>query len=338
MIGTELPEAALLLLPLALATGLDPYLALLFLGAAPLLGWSGAEPGPLAELGTPPAVALAGVLYLAEVTADRVPWAATAWNVANTPVRMVASGLLCLLVVQSLPDTPASTDTLVSVAGGLVAGGVHLARTGWWLEFDLEGVPRRIRLLTAVVEDALVVALLFLALDQPRAGSVLGIVVLLVGAWRIRPHLTAGMAAHALVISAARGLPTRGRWRDGSALPGRIRRASGAADPSAHGVRSTRAAAWGPGVPGHFRRGWLVVGLAGPALVVGTLGRVVSVRLDGAVAGRIRDQPLHTVVDLVLPDGRPCGLAVSREGPGPEALRQVFGSTDVGSGTPGTLP
>lgn len=320
-----LPEGTLRLVPLAVAAGLDPYLVFLFLGAAPLLGWSPGDPSVLAGFGTPAAVALAGVLYLTETGADRVPWAATVWSVVNTPVRVVASGLLCLLVVQAAPGIPGTFEALVTLSGGLLAGGVHLARTGWWLELDLEGVPGRIRLLTALVEDALVVALLFLALEQPAAGGVLALAALLVGAWRIRRHLTAGIAAHGLVVSAARGMLAQGRWRDGSALPDRIRSATGGDDTSAHTVRCTRAAAWGPGVPGRFRRGWLVVGLAGPAFVARDVGAVVSVSLAGTAASRVREYPLHTVVDLVLNDGRPCGVAVSREGPGPEALRQLFG-------------
>ena len=325
MSGADLLGGVLPLLPLAVASGIDLYLVLFFLGAAPLLGWPGGEPGPLAALATPPAVGLAALLYLFEILASRVPWAASIWNVANTPVRVVGSGLLALLVVHAVPVAPPGAATLLPLGAALLAGGIHVARTGWWTELDLEDVPRRIRLLTAVVEDALVVSLLFLTLDQPPAGAVLAATALLVGAWRIRAHLAAGVTAHGLVASAARSVLVQGRWRDGSTLPDRVRTASGAPDSSAHTVRSARAAAWGPAVSGRFRRGWIVVGLTEPTFVSTRIGTVTSIDLGGAVASRIRQGPLHTVVDLVLPDGRPCGMVVSREGPGPEALRQVFG-------------
>lgn len=324
MSGLGVPQATLPLLPLALASGLDPYLTLFFLGAAALVGWSSGMPPSLADLGTLPAVAAAGAMYLLEAASCRTPWGSTVWNVANTPVRLAATGLLSLLLFQSIASLPSGGAALAATLAAALAGIVHIARTGWWLQLDLGGAPSNVRLLTLMVEDVVVLALLALALDRPGAGVALAVVTIVVGSWRVLGHLSAGVFAHALMVSWARGILSRGGWSDASTLPAGLGRAGMAAASPGGSARCTPACAWGPAVHGGFRRGWLVVGLGGATFLHRRWTRGRELPLTGIVASRVREEPFHTRVDLVLADRRPCGLAVTRHGPGVEALQQVF--------------
>jgi hypothetical protein len=310
------------LLPLVIAAGLDLNLTLLLLGASVLLGWpTTAPPDPLTDLGTPAIVALAGLFYAVETGISRLPWATTAWNVANTVVRLVGVGSLVMLVVET--SSPLLTGVAVLGASALALA-VHVTRTGWWLELDLRAAPGRARILMIGAEDIVVVALLPLILQRPSARLLLAVLVLGIGALGVRRHLSAGAFAHRLVLTWIPGVLARGRWLDASSLPAWAHLAAGTGGPGDEAVRSAPVAAYGSGVPGRFRRGWLVVALSRPLFV--WRGRRDGHALDLSADGeaRVRPEPLHTRVDLLLADGHRCGLAVPRGGPGIEMLRQLF--------------
>ena len=329
--GLAAIEPLLPLLPLALAAGLDLYLTLLLLGASALLGWATVTPEPLTDLGSPAVVAVSCLFYAVEVVTSRLPWAATVWNVLNALVRIVGAGTLVLLAAR--PSDPIVAGTAV-LGASLLAGAVHVARTGWWFELDLRGAPGRTRILTIGAEDIVVAALLPLILHRPSARVILAVLVLAVGILGARRHLSAGTFAHRLVLTWLPAMMARGRWLDASSLPQWAHSTAGAAGPGDHAVRCTRVAAWGSAVPGTFRRGWLVVGLSGPVLVIRRGRRGVAVALTPSRVSGVRTDPLHARVDLDLGDGRHCGLAVPRGGPSPAALHQLFDRTEAPAGTP----
>jgi hypothetical protein len=322
------------LLPLVVAAGLDLNLTLLLLGASALLGWPAAAPtDPLTDLGTPVVVTLAGLFYAAETGISRLPWATTVWNVANTIVRMVGVGSLAVLTV----ETPSPLVTGLAVLGASVlAVTVHATRTGWWLELDLRAAPGRARVLTIGAEDIVVVALLPMILHRPSARLLLAVLVLGIGALGVRRHLSAGAFAHRLVLTWIPGVLARGRWLDASGLPVWAHHAAGTSGPGDHAIRCAPVVAYGSAVSGRLRRGWLVMSLSGPLFVWrnGHAGNAID--LSAPVEVLVRPKPLHQQVDLVLPDGRRCGLAIPRGGPGIEMLRQLFRRDPErpGSGTP----
>lgn len=320
------------LLPLAVAAGLDLYLTLLLLAASALLGWTTASPDPLTDLGTPVVVALAVLFYAVETGVSRMPWAGTVWNVPNTVVRFVGAGALATLAVPTA--SPLVTWTAVLGASALAVA-VHAARTGWWLELDLRGAPGRARILTIGAEDIVVVALLPLILERPSARVLLAALVLGVGALSVRRHLAASAFAHRLVMSWIPGVLAKGRWLDASGLPGWAHTAAGASGPGDPAIRCTPVAAYGSAVPGRFRRGWLTVALSGPLFVWRHGGDGLVIDLSHPREARVRSEPLHHQVDLILQDGRPCGLAIPRGGPGIEMLRQLFANSHEVS-IPGT--
>jgi len=77
----------------------------------------------LAALGHPWVIAVAGVLYVVEFFADKVPWLDSAWDAMHTVIRPAGGTLLAL---QTLGDIPPH----MQVIAGLLAGGTALTTHG----------------------------------------------------------------------------------------------------------------------------------------------------------------------------------------------------------------
>lgn len=313
----------LLLAPLAIAAGLDLYLTVLFLAVAPSLGWPSFDPAGLGPLSTLPVAALAAALYLLEMRVDRTPRAALVWNVAHTVVRPFAVILLSALLLHdlALPWLLAG-----SALAGIVALGVHTARTGWSFLLWKGNARLRTRLLASASEDVLVVALLGLSLDLPLGGFLLSVPIIAVGLFQARAHLHAGAFAHSLLRAAVFGVFDPLGWSGPDEFPGWLRRRLEEA-PADAGVspRGTPAGISGDPEPGLFRTGWVVIRSQGPFFLMRSGGRVAALELGPARVGLVRSEMLSYSVELELDSGASYTLLTRRDGPGPEALREEFG-------------
>ena len=90
--------------PLALAAGVDLYLTLLFIGAAPTMGlWEAPLPGALSDLDSPGVLIMVGTFYVLEFAAERFPPAALLWNAFHAIIRPVSGTLLALLILDGQP-------------------------------------------------------------------------------------------------------------------------------------------------------------------------------------------------------------------------------------------
>ena len=122
-----IPPEFLVLPPLALAAGVDLYLTLLFLGAAPSIGWWDTMPGALADLNSPGVLIMVGSFYLLELAAEAWPSAALFWNFFHAIIRPLAGALLALLLLDGHPLAVLATGAAVA---GFVASAAHASRTG----------------------------------------------------------------------------------------------------------------------------------------------------------------------------------------------------------------
>ncbi|MBE0617930.1 MAG: DUF4126 family protein, partial [Proteobacteria bacterium] len=158
------PPELLVLVPLALAAGVDLYLTLLFLGAAPALHWWDALPGALGDLNSTGVLVMVGTFYLLELLAELLPSAALFWNAFHAIIRPVAGALLALLLLDGQPLSVVIPGTLLAA---VLASAAHATRTGggvlFWL--DSRHVPNRF--LVALLEDAAVLGTVVLLLDFP---------------------------------------------------------------------------------------------------------------------------------------------------------------------------
>lgn len=101
--------------------GVNLYLTVFVTGLAIQQHWiSLSQTYPeLAVLGHPAILGVAGVLYLLQFFADKVPWVDSLWDGVHTIIRPIGGAFLVLRVLGTV-------DPVVDVIGALMAGGVSL--------------------------------------------------------------------------------------------------------------------------------------------------------------------------------------------------------------------
>jgi len=138
----------------------------------------------LAVLGHPVVMAVAGVLFLLEFFADKVPWVDTLWDSVHTIIRPVGGTLLAL---QALGDMAPH----MQVVAGLLAGGAalttHSAKASTRLLINHSPEPVS-NVAMSVTEDVAVAGGTFLMLLQPLIALAV-FSVLLVVLWIVMPRI-----------------------------------------------------------------------------------------------------------------------------------------------------
>ncbi len=162
----------------AFSAGLNLYATILIIGVAVRFGWV-ALPEPLAGLSAlshPVVLGVAGVMYLVEFLADKVPAVDHAWDVVHTVVRPVGAAWIAWRTIggAGLPEP-------IDVAALLLAGGValsaHAGKAGTRLAAaSVGGHALGIGVALSLLEDLVAFVLAPLALLKPLL--VLGVVVL----------------------------------------------------------------------------------------------------------------------------------------------------------------
>ncbi|MES2995533.1 MAG: DUF4126 domain-containing protein [Verrucomicrobiota bacterium] len=112
-------------LGLATLAGLNLYLTVFVAGLAVRYNWLdlASQHESLAVLGNPWVLGVAGVMFVIEFFADKIPWVDSTWDVAHTIIRP-AGGVV--LAIAALGDM----NPAVLAIGGLLAGGAALATHG----------------------------------------------------------------------------------------------------------------------------------------------------------------------------------------------------------------
>lgn len=316
----EIPLALLALGPLALAAGVDLYLTLLFLGAAPALGWWDTFPGALGDLNSTGVLLMVGTFYLLELLTEFYPSAALFWNAFHAIIRPLAGALLALLLLEGQPIDTVLPGALVA---GVLASVAHATRTGggvlFWL--DSRRVPHRI--LVAALEDAAVLGMIVLALDLPVWGLAAASAVCLAASRVVGSQVRA--FAFAVELVWARVWLTLGqpRWTDPEDFPGWVRDAlEGDVMAPGGGLRGSPAAGHRlPGAP-RFATGWVVVRGDTPLFVYRRWARTVRVALGALRAHEVAESAFFRRVELG--GAASSNLYFRLDGPAPESLRVEF--------------
>lgn len=111
------------LLPLALTSGLNLYATVLVAGLCIHFGWVQNTPPGLAPLGTWLVIIVAGILFLIEALADKIPFIDNLWDMIHTVIRPVGGAILAFAVL-------GQADPALVVVGTLVMGSVTLISHG----------------------------------------------------------------------------------------------------------------------------------------------------------------------------------------------------------------
>ncbi|MDH3205913.1 MAG: DUF4126 domain-containing protein [Gemmatimonadota bacterium] len=320
----DLPPEFLVLVPLALTAGIDLYLTLLFLGAAPTTPWwDHPLPGSLGDLDSLGVLLTVGAFYIMEFAAERFPPAALVWNAFHAVIRPVSGALVALLLLegQSLPII-LSGVALAAVLASLA----HAVRSGAAILRWLSPGPTPHVLLVSLLEDALVLGLIALVLDLPAAALGLSIGLILFFAPTAPSHIRA--FAFAIRLSADRVFQTlaQRRWLGQEELPAWVRRtlADDVLAPGG-GLRGSPAGAYRLPGASRFATGWVVVRGGSPIFVSRRgPGRTSAVDLGGLATQQVSDTGFFRRVDLTSAGGAGSCVFFSVNGPSEESLRAEF--------------
>ena len=183
-------------LGLAIGAGINLYAAVLVTGLGIRYGWLHDMPGELGLLGHPVILIAAGVMYLAEFVADKIPFFTPVWDGFHTFIRPVGGALLAL---SATADMDPLVKVLAMIGAGTLALGTHTSKMGFRLMAHTTPEPATHSVIS-VAEDFGVVVLLALAYRYPMvalpvfAGIVLAIVAFLPLLLRIARFLLAGLS------------------------------------------------------------------------------------------------------------------------------------------------
>jgi hypothetical protein len=173
-------------LGLASLAGINLYLTVLIVGVAIRMDWlhmSGSYQH-LDVMGHPWVMAVAGVFFVMEFFADKVPWVDSLWDSVHTVIRPVGGTLLAL---QTLGDMPPYMEVVAALVAGGAALTTHSAKAGSRLLINHSPEPFT-NVSMSLAEDAGVVGGMALVLMKPviAFGVFATLIVML---WLVFPRL-----------------------------------------------------------------------------------------------------------------------------------------------------
>ena len=162
-----------LILGSSFAAGLNLYATVLIAGLVQLAGWA-TLPAGLAILATPLVMSVAGVLFLVEFLADKVPFVDNAWDAVHTFIRPTAAAAIAIGALGAAPD---SWKVGAALLAGTVALTSHSAKASARAAANVSPEPFSNWLLS-IGEDLLAGGLTWLATTHPYwAGAIVAVLV-----------------------------------------------------------------------------------------------------------------------------------------------------------------
>jgi hypothetical protein len=156
------------------ASGINAYLVVLVLGVADRIGSFTEIPD---VLGRWDVLAAAGFLYAMEFIADKIPYIDSTWDAISTAIRPTAGAVIGVLLAG---DASSLDQAVLGVVGGGTALLSHLVKAGGRLAINSSPEPAT-NVVASITEDAAVLAVVWFALEHPRAAAAVAGVLLLLG-------------------------------------------------------------------------------------------------------------------------------------------------------------
>ena len=158
----------------SLAAGVNLYATVALVGLAARFGWV-ALPEQFQAFNNPWVIGVAGVLYVVEFFADKIPWVDTMWDAVHTFIRPVGGALIA---VAALGDASPTIEGLVALLGGTVAASSHLTKAGTRVAANASPEPFSNWALS-LIGDVFVVGLGLVTLKFPLLALGLSLIILL---------------------------------------------------------------------------------------------------------------------------------------------------------------
>ncbi len=162
----------------AWASGINLYATLLALGVMTNMGYVDLPPD-LQIVGDPLVIAAAGLMYMVEFFADKVPGVDTGWDTLHTLVRIPAGAILAAGVIG---DVGPVAEIAAAIVGGGIAAGTHFTKAGTRVLINTSPEPFS-NWGASIGEDIAVFAGLWAALNHPIIFLVLLAVFIILMIW-----------------------------------------------------------------------------------------------------------------------------------------------------------
>lgn len=158
----------------SLAAGVNLYATVAILGLAARYGWV-ELPEQFKIFDNPWIIGAAGVLYLIEFVADKIPWVDSIWDSVHTIIRPVGGAVIA---VATLGDQAPATQGAIALLGGLVAAGSHVTKASTRVAANASPEPFSNWFLS-LAEDVFVIGLSFITLKFPLLALGVSVVIVL---------------------------------------------------------------------------------------------------------------------------------------------------------------
>lgn len=156
------------------ASGINSYAVVLLLGVFGATGLSDEVPEALQR---PDVLIAAGVLFLCEAVADKIPYVDSAWDSVHTVIRPVAGAVVAALLAGQSGSLP---ELAAGAVGGSTALVSHLIKAGTRMAVNTSPEPFS-NIVVSIAEDLGVGALITLAIFYPVAAAAIAGALLLAG-------------------------------------------------------------------------------------------------------------------------------------------------------------
>ncbi|NUO44700.1 MAG: DUF4126 domain-containing protein [Streptomyces sp.] len=156
------------------ASGINAYAVVLLLGVFGATGLSDDVPETLQR---PEVLVTAGVLFLCEAVADKIPYVDSAWDSVHTVIRPAAGAWVgAVLAGQS----GSLNDVVAGLVGGSTALASHAVKAGTRMAVNTSPEPFS-NVIVSLAEDLGVGGLVTFAIFNPQAAAIIAAVLLLGG-------------------------------------------------------------------------------------------------------------------------------------------------------------
>ena len=158
----DAPQLLALAAALGWASGLRLYAAVFLVGASGFMGWIDLPQG-LRILQHPGVLAASGFMCLVEFFADKIPLVDSLWDMVHTVIRIPAGAALA---AGALGADGAAASWIAALLGGSLAATSHAAKLTTRAAVNTSPEPFS-NIAVSLLEDGLVVFMLWLAATQP---------------------------------------------------------------------------------------------------------------------------------------------------------------------------
>ncbi len=165
----------------SLAAGVNLYATVAVLGLAARYDWV-RLPEQFQVFNHPWVIGIAGVLYVTEFVADKIPWVDSMWDSVHTVIRPIGGALIA---VAALGDASPVMVGMIALLGGSAAAGSHMTKAGARVAINTSPEPFT-NWIASLAEDAFVIGLSLLTLKFPLLALLVSVTILVMIAWLTR--------------------------------------------------------------------------------------------------------------------------------------------------------